>query len=105
MPNCRLPAGAGAAWLTDLLRHTRFTLLAAVPDSAPEASLEAWLETTANRYRGRVEVRVVPRASSELVGTDGRAHCYLVRPDGYVAASASPQERGEIDRWLGATLR
>jgi NADPH-dependent dioxygenase len=105
MPNCRLPAGAGAAWLTDLLRHTRLTLLAAVPDSAPEASLEAWLETTANHYRGRVEVRVVPRASSELVGTDGRAHCYLVRPDGYVAASASPQERGEIDRWLGATLR
>ncbi len=104
MPNLRLSAGANAEWSTDLLRHTRFTLLAALPASANERSLEAWLEATADRYRGRVEVRVVPNASHELVGQDGRARCYLVRPDGYVAVSASADDCGAVERWLGESL-
>jgi len=104
MPNVRLAAGADGEWLTDLMRHTRFTLLAALPADADDDSLDAWLRSTARRYDGRVEVRVVPNASQELVGSEGLAHCYLVRPDGYVAVSAAARDRRDVERWLGASL-
>jgi 2-polyprenyl-6-methoxyphenol hydroxylase-like FAD-dependent oxidoreductase len=103
LPNVRVHSGAGGEWLTDLLRHTRFTLLAAFAGSA-DLSAEGWLEAIAGRYRGRVEARVVPNAPHELVGGEDRVHYYLVRPDGYVAASASAQDRTVIDRWLGEWL-
>jgi hypothetical protein len=103
MPNVRLAAGSAAAWSTDLLRHTSFTLLTAVPAGAADGSLERWSDTIASRYRGRVAAHVVARAPAELTGTGG-ARCYLVRPDGYVAASAPAAERGAIERSLTESL-
>jgi NADPH-dependent dioxygenase len=103
MPNLRLPANAGGEWLTDLLRHTGLTLLAALPGSA-DRSTESWLDATTEPYRGRVERRAVPNAPRDLIGSDGRAHYYLVRPDGYVAASAPEHERVAIERRLEELL-
>jgi NADPH-dependent dioxygenase len=102
MPNVALAAPAGQ-WLTDLLRHTRFTLLALVPreiDPAPES----WLAATAAPYRRSVEARAVANAPAGLLAADGGAHYYLVRPDGYVAASAPERDRAVIERRLAELL-
>jgi NADPH-dependent dioxygenase len=104
MPNVRLPPGSGREWSTDLLRHTRLTLLAALP-SGTDRSLEDWATAIATTYRGRVEAHVVRDAPDDLVGSERRAHCYLVRPDGYVAVGAPADKRREIDRWLRESLR
>jgi hypothetical protein len=104
MPNVALPAGAGGRWLTDLLRHTNFTLLAMAPDNA-DASTESRLGAITGKYRGRVDGRLVANAPRHLVTADAGTHYYLVRPDGYVAASAPAQEVDAIERVLGEWLR
>ena len=68
-----------------------------------DASLERWSDAIASRYRGRVEAHVVPQAPAELIGTGG-ARCYLVRPDGYVAATAPAAERAAIESSLAGSL-
>jgi NADPH-dependent dioxygenase len=99
MPNVRLPAGAGAEWSTDLQRHTRFTLLAAIPAAADRA-VEDWVAGAAASRRGALEAHVVRNAPTELLGAERRAHCYLIRPDGYIAATGSDA----IDTWLRESL-
>jgi NADPH-dependent dioxygenase len=103
MPNVRLAAASPAAWSSDLLRHTSFTLLTAVPAGAGEGSLERWSAAMASRYRDRLKAHVVRQAPAELTGSDG-ARCYLVRPDGYVAISTAASERGAIESWLAESL-
>jgi NADPH-dependent dioxygenase len=103
MPNVALPAGAGGRWLTDLLRHTNLTLLAVAGNSI-YSSTESWLATLASKHRGHVETRAVANAPRELTGTDGGTHYYLVRPDGYVAASSPERNRGDVERTLRELL-
>lgn len=103
MPNVELPAGAGGEWLTDLLRHTRFTLLAMAPSNI-DSSTENWMAAMAGKHRGSIETRTVPNAPRELVAADGGAQLYLVRPDGYVAASAPNREHRNVERALGVLL-
>jgi NADPH-dependent dioxygenase len=103
MPNVALRANAAGEWLTDLLRHTRFTLLALVPGSS-DASTERWLAAATKQYRGHIDGRVVPNAPPSLMAAGGGAQYYLVRPDGYVTASAPEHERAAIERVLGQWL-
>jgi NADPH-dependent dioxygenase len=104
MPNVALGTAGGVQHTTSLLRHTGVTLLAALASDRPTPPLQAWLDACASRYAGLLEVHVVPRAPEELVGPSGADRCYLVRPDGYVAASTAAADGARIERWLAGNL-
>jgi 2-polyprenyl-6-methoxyphenol hydroxylase-like FAD-dependent oxidoreductase len=103
MPNVQLARG-DADWLSDLLRHTCFTLLAALPGAKPAPELGALLERVGARYPRSLKAHALPNAPAEILAGDA-AQLYLVRPDGYVAVRAAAGDAAGIERWLGATLR
>jgi len=97
-------ARADADWLSDLMRHTGFTLLAALPTEAMAPKLAEFLDRIGTRYARCLKTRVLPKAPAELAARGVAAQLYLVRPDGYVALRAAENEAARIESWLKSTL-
>ena len=103
MPNVRLRRG-DAEWLSDMLRHTGFTLLAAVPAAQPPAELNALLDRLGERFSRSMKVRVVPQAPKELTAGGEETQLYLIRPDGYVGLRVTANEGNRLEAFLKSTL-
>jgi NADPH-dependent dioxygenase len=105
LPNVKVKAKP-AAWVSDFIRHTGFTLLA-VPAQAKRAApkLDALLENIGSAYRESLVTRVLRGAPAELVAGAAGTQLYLVRPDGYIALRCSADDPAPLERWLGTSLR
>jgi NADPH-dependent dioxygenase len=103
MPNVKVRAKP-TTWLSDLVRHTHFTLLAASPRGQnPAPSVGTLLENIGSDYRESVVTRVLRGAPKELAAASGQL--YLVRPDGYVALRCAADDPAPLERWLSMSLR
>jgi NADPH-dependent dioxygenase len=103
MPTLKI-ARPDAAWLSDLMRHTGFTLLAALPTEAVTPKLAAFVDRVGARYARCLKTRTLPKAPAQLTAGSAAAQLYLVRPDGYVALRAAENEAERIESWLESTL-
>ena len=104
MPNVKL-GRSDVEWLSDLLRHTSFTLLAALPITTATPEIVAFLDRIGTRYSGCLKTRTLPNAPAELLAGASTAQLYLVRPDGYVALRAAAHDTARVEGWLSSTLR
>ena len=92
----------GGGRLFDRLRHPYFTLLA-MPGSRDQAPL---LQRVQARFGSCVTVETLPESaalSARYGPPDGRL--FLVRPDGYLAGKAQPDDASALEDWLAKTLR
>jgi hypothetical protein len=103
MPTLNI-ARAGAEWLSDLMRHAGFTLLAALPMETATPKLAAFLDRVGARYARCLKTRTLTKAPADLTAGSLAAQLYLVRPDGYVALRATENEATRIEGWLESTL-
>jgi hypothetical protein len=103
MPTLKI-ARAGAEWLSDLMRHTGFTLLAVLPTETVMPGLAAFLDRVGSRYGRCLKTRTLPKGPAELTAGSAAAQLYLVRPDGYVALRTAENETARIEDWLESTL-
>ena len=86
------------------MRHTGFTLLAALPTETVTPKLAALLDRIGARYARCVKTHALPKAPAELTAGSAGGQLYLVRPDGYVALRAAENESARIEDWLESTL-
>ena len=98
-PNAVLPAEPGS-WVHDRIRHTGFTLLAALPHAAGATAAAATLQRLAQAHAGLVHTAVLAPAPSAYVQTEGPAQLYVVRPDGYLALRVELDAAQQAAAWL-----
>jgi len=103
MPTLKI-ARPAAEWLSDLMRHTGFTLLAALPTETVTSNLAAFLDRVGARYARCLKTRTLPNAPADLIAGSTAGQLYLVRPDGYVALRAAEQDAARVEDWLASTL-
>ncbi|MEO8464770.1 MAG: FAD-dependent monooxygenase [Gammaproteobacteria bacterium] len=103
MPTLKI-ARSGVEWLSDLLRHTSFTLLAALPTKMATPELTAFLDRVGARYGRCLKTHALSDAPPELMAGSAGAQLYLLRPDGYVALRAAENATARIESWLESAL-
>jgi NADPH-dependent dioxygenase len=85
MPNVQLSGKHTGRQLSDLLRHSGYTLLVCAVREADAAALRS-------THHPALVTHVLAPAPPELLGANAPPQLYLVRPDGYLALRCALQE-------------
>ncbi len=97
MPNVALSGIHSGKWLTDLIRHSGYTLLVCAAREEDAATLK-------QSPRPGLVTQVLAPAPAVLLNLQAAPQLYLVRPDGYLAFRCELARSAELERWLTSVL-
>ncbi len=93
-------AVAGSGHLYDLTRHTRFTLVAMVPEGADRERAAELMDAYQYAYPDILEVALLQPAPHPYDFRPDATLLLLIRPDGYIGACCGADQRQRLDHYL-----